>query len=91
MQSTSLCTKVMQAYLESRLLHCLIVLKDAKRGQNVVTNSSSYVTVLSNLPEAAKMKRATNHISDPGPGLMVLRDTVLGTAFISACHGQAHR
>ena len=78
----------MQAYLESRVLLRLLVLEDAKWGQNFITNSSAnYVT--SNLPEAPKIKRATNHISDPGPELMVLRGTVLGTAFISSCHGQA--
>ena len=84
----------MQAYLESRILLRLIVLEDTTRGQKFITNSNAnYVTdlVLSNLPEAPKMKRATNHISDPGPELMVLRITVLGTAFISSCHRQAHQ
>ena len=90
----SICAKVMQAYLESQVLLRLIGLEDTTRGQKFITNcNANYVTdlVLSNLPEAAKMMRATNHISDPGPGLMVLRGTVLGTAFISSCHRQAHR
>lgn len=41
----SICAKLMLAYLESRVLLRLIVLEDAKWGQNFITNSSAnYMT-----------------------------------------------